>query len=465
MLFNSSEFLVFLAGFLLCYWLVRRWLLARNLLIVGASYLFYCWWDYRFGALLLLTSLVDFFLGNLIADTPARQRRKLLLLVSMLSNLGVLGFFKYFDFFAESFEALLSMLGFKVSRHLLGVTLPVGISFYTFQSMSYTIDVYRGTTPPTRNLLQFLAFVSFFPQLVAGPIERVHHLLPQFNRTLRITGANLERGLWLILWGLFQKVVLADNLSPLADLALDHAEPSLPVLALGAIAFGMQIFCDFAGYTDIARGVAAWLGFDLMLNFNAPYAAPTLREFWGRWHISLSTWFRDYLYIPLGGNQRGAARMNLNLLVTMLLAGLWHGAALNFVLWGLWHGAGLIGYHLWKQHSGGRQLPKPMAWAITMCFVFVGWLFFRIQSTEGMFTAVEALTRFDLPTWWKTFASSLAILALPVVVMQWRQYSQNQDESYQTIPRRWRMALSGLLLLAVIAWWEQTPQTFIYYQF
>jgi alginate O-acetyltransferase complex protein AlgI len=466
MLFNSNEFLVFLFLFLVCYWLVRHSLALRNVLVVVASYVFYCWWDYRFGALLLFTSLMDFLLGRGIAVSPSLRRRKLLLLLSIVCNLTLLAFFKYFDFFAESLEALLASCGFRMSRFVLDVTLPVGISFHTFQSMSYIIDVYRGQIPATRKVVDFLAFVSFFPQLVAGPIERASHLLPQFAQTLRVTPENIERGLWLIIWGMFQKVVLADNLAPLVELAFDHAQPSLPILALGSIAFGLQILCDFAGYSDIARGVAAVLGFNLMINFNAPYAARSLKEFWGRWHISLSTWIRDYLYIPLGGNRCGEWRTGMNLLVVMLLAGLWHGAAVNFVLWGLWHGAGLIGYHVWSRlNSSGRRLPGALSWALTMTFVFGGWVLFRVQSTEGLFNAALSLGRFDLPVWWKTYVLSLTILAVPVVIMQFRQCLLNQADSFCVISRPWRVGLNGLMLLAIAAWWSQEPATFIYFQF
>lgn len=466
MLFNSSEFLVFLAGFLVFYWLVRRWLLARNILIVVASYFFYCWWDYRFGALLLFTTLVDFFVAGLIADSPSVRRRKLFLVVSMVSNLGVLGFFKYYDFFAESFEALLATFGFKVSRFVLNITLPVGISFYTFQSMAYTIDVYRGKVPATRNLIQFLAFVSFFPQLVAGPIERAERLLPQFNRTLHITTENLERGLWLIVWGLFQKVVLADNLAPLADLVFDHAEPSLPVLALGAVAFGLQIFCGFAGYSNVARGVAKLLGFDLMINFNAPYVAQSIQEFWRRWHISLSTWIRDYLYIPLGGNRLGEARTCWNVLLVMLLAGLWHGADLNFILWGLWHGSGLVVSRLWGNFRHGRgPLPAWLGWSLTLWFVFAGWVLFRVHSVDRMLELAHGLTSLALPVWWGTFLLSVVVLAIPVVVMHLWQLRTRQAEAFPTLSRFSRAALQAFMLLALLAWWKKEASPFIYFQF
>jgi len=347
MLFNSGVFLKFFAGFLLLYWLVRNHLRARNILIVVASYLFYGWWDYRFLGLILFSSLLDYFVGLGIARQNDARRRKLWLTASIAANLGILGFFKYFDFFVTSFGTLLQKIGVPFQTSTLGIILPVGISFYTFQAMSYTIDVYRGNIPACRNVINFLAFVSFFPQLVAGPIERASHLLPQFERTLSITRPMLEEGIWLIIWGMFKKVVIADNLDALVRMAFQNPSYSGPVVVLGTIAFGFQIYCDFSGYSDIARGTARVLGFDIMVNFNLPYFASNIREFWQRWHISLSTWLRDYLYISLGGNRRGEIRTYVNLFLTMLLGGLWHGAAWNFVLWGAWHGAGLVVYRAW----------------------------------------------------------------------------------------------------------------------
>ncbi len=466
MLFNSDAFLAFFLIFLVLYWLVRASLAARNGLILIASYVFYCWWDYRFGALLLFTSLADYAFARLIGSHRCARWRKFLLCLSLMSNLGVLGFFKYFGFFAESFQNLLGVFGLPVARHLFEITLPVGVSFYTFQSMGYVIDVYRGTIPPERKLIPFLAFVAFFPQLVAGPIERASHLLPQFARTLRITAANVEHGVWLICWGMFQKVVLADNLAPLTELALDRAAASAPVLLLGAVAFGLQILCDFGGYSDLARGLAMLLGFELMINFNAPYVATSLPDFWQRWHISLSTWFRDYLYIPLGGNRGQRPRPSLNLLVVMLLAGLWHGAAINFVLWGLWHGIGLVVGHGWRRwRTDGRTLPKWFAWLLTMLFVFAGWTLFRIQSPDRLWEVAANLTNLTLPAWWKTYLLSLTILALPVILLHYGAQTRRHADSFLFLPRWLRMALQAVMLLAIGAWWKPEAASFIYFQF
>ncbi|MBK8001972.1 MAG: MBOAT family protein, partial [Verrucomicrobia bacterium] len=403
MLFNSGIFLQFFAAFLLLYWLVRGSMAQRNWLILVASYLFYGWWapttnaaaedstnaivtviwHCRFLALLVATSLFDFFIAKKIDASDSPRHRKLLIAASMTANLSVLGYFKYADFLLQSATDALNALGLSIAPRTLGLVLPVGISFYTFQSMSYTIDVYRRELRATHSLKNFLAFVSFFPQLVAGPIERAKHLLPQFECTRTITLPMVQEGIWLMIWGMFKKVVLADNFAPLAEMVFGDKSFSAATVLLGTLAFGLQIYCDFSGYSDIARGTARVLGFDIMWNFHLPYSATSLREFWQRWHISLSTWLRDYLYVPLGGNRHGTTRTYINLTLTMLLGGLWHGAAWNFVLWGLWHGLGLA---VTRSALANFRLPRPLAWLATMAFVFYGWLMFRAIS----FTQIAA---------------------------------------------------------------------------
>lgn len=467
MLFNSNIFFAFFSCFIGLYWLVRQSLMARNILIITASYIFYCWWDYRFGILLLFTSLADFTFALLIENQSAIFRRKALVAASVCINLGVLGFFKYFGFFSESLQALLNQL-FHIEAHwnLLKIILPVGISFYTFQSMSYVIDVYRGKLSAARNPIQFLAFVSFFPQLVAGPIERATHMLPQYSRRLELTAENLEHGIWLIIWGLFQKVVVADNLAPLTELAYDHDAPSLPILLLGTTAFAFQIYCDFAGYSDIARGLAKLLGFELMINFNLPYLARSLRDFWQRWHISLSTWIRDYLYIPLGGSHQGESRTRANLLIAMLLAGLWHGAAANYLLWGIWHGFGLVVNRTWERLRPARcALPNALAWGLTMIFVWVGWFFFRSRSIEQIVDIARSAGDFTLPMWWLTYVKSLVILIAPVVAMQIWQARRQETESFRLFQKPVRILVQGVLLLGINMWFGQKVQPFIYFQF
>jgi D-alanyl-lipoteichoic acid acyltransferase DltB (MBOAT superfamily) len=391
----------------------------------------------------------------------------------------------------------MNVLGIPVRSYTLGIILPVGISFYTFQAMGYTIDVYRGHVPACRNIVNFLAYVSFFPQLVAGPIERASHLIPQFERTLRITRPMLEEGLWLMLWGMFKKVVIADNLEPLVSMVYGNTTYSGPAVLMATTAFALQIYCDFSGYSDIARGTARVLGFDIMVNFNIPYAATSITEFWRRWHISLSTWLRDYLYISLGGNRRGRSRTYLNLLITMVLGGLWHGASWNFVLWGFWQGAGLMVHRAFGSGpnpgvaASAGELPKlddkagklletkvpvrhrVLAWIATMLFVLYGWLLFRAQGlkVDGMsaLDQIMAMTRslgdFSIPAWTANYLIHLATFAMPLVLMEiWQLKSQDLLVPLG-LKRRTLALLEGALLLAIILFWEKNKVPFIYFQF
>jgi len=489
MLFNSVVFLKFFAAFLLLYWLARNNLRARNLLIVAASFLFYAWWspaggskDFpdglagsllaalwqcRFLGLLLVTALVDYSVGLGLQRLQTTRARRSLIALSIATNLAILGFFKYCDFFITSAATALHHLGLSTDLKTLGLVLPVGISFYTFQSMSYAIDVYRRELPATRSLVNFLAYVSFFPQLVAGPIERARHLLPQFEQTRIITRGMLEEGVWLILWGLFKKVALADNFAPLVDIAYGQKEFTAPVVILGTVAFALQIYCDFSGYSDIARGTARVLGFDIMWNFNLPYFATSVREFWRRWHISLSTWLRDYLYVSLGGNRRGAARTYFNLAVTMLLGGLWHGAAWHFVLFGAWHGLGLV---------VNRALPTPKAgqpslftqaarWVVTMVFVLYGWLLFRAESWQQVSAMSGALTRWSFAPWLGSFAMNLAVFVAPLILMEIAQARSRNLLVALRLPAGARGFLQGALLVGVLLFWQKEKVPFIYFQF
>jgi len=461
MLFNSGIFLQFFAAFLLLYWLARHHLRARNILIVIASYLFYGWWDYRFLALLIFSSVLDYFVGLGIARQTDPRRRKLWLACSVVANLTILGFFKYFDFFILSFAAVMKQLHIHVSPHTLGIILPVGISFYTFQAMSYTIDVYRNEMPPTRNLINFLAYVSFFPQLVAGPIERASHLLPQFDRTLSITRPMLEEGIWLMLWGMFKKVFIADNLDPLVAMVYGSGSYSAPAVVLATVAFAFQIYCDFSGYSDIARGTARILGFDIMFNFNLPYAAASVREFWRRWHISLSTWLRDYLYVSLGGNRAGKARTYINIWITMVLGGLWHGAAWNFVLWGMWHAVGLVT----NRALGEKVRQSFISWLATICFVLYGWLLFRARSLEEIVAMTRSFANFSAPAWINSYLLNLTVFTLPLAIVEFWQF-KSRNLLVPLSLRPWtRAALQGVLLVGIILYWERNPAPFIYFQF
>jgi len=444
MLFNSGAFIQFFAAFLLLYYAARNRLAARNLLIVFASYLFYGWWDYRFLSLLLISSLLDFFVGIGLERQTRRSKRKLLVSLSIAGNLTILGFFKYYNFFAESMMALLTQAGVPFRLDTLQIVLPVGISFYTFQTMGYTIDVYRGEMKATRNLIHFMAYVSFFPQLVAGPIERAKHLLPQFK-----------------------KVVLADNLAPLVEMVYDQPQPDGSTVLLATLAFGIQIYCDFSGYSDIARGVARLLGFDLMLNFNLPYGAGNIREFWRRWHISLSTWLRDYLYVSLGGNRRGAARTCVNVLIVMMLGGLWHGAAWNFVAWGLWHGLGLMIHRLCSRQpdTASSRIRRGTGWVVTMLFVSYGWLLFRAGSWEQIVTLTRALTEWRLPLWFGSYCFNFALFTLPLIAVQLWQGRANDLLAPLRAPRWAGTLMQGTMLVSILVFWEKEKVPFIYFQF
>lgn len=465
MLFHSNDFLHFLVFFVLAYFLVQWSRLSRNAVIVLGSYVFYGWWDYRFVGLLFLTSVVDYSCGLALGRYASDAVRKLLVAASVLINLGLPATFKYLDFFRESLASQLALFGLDLDWAPLGFVLPVGISFYTFQSLSYVVDVYRRVVPVTRNLVAYLAYVSFFPQLVAGPIERATRLLPQFNQRLSIDPGKVDRGIWLVLWGLFKKVVLADNFAPLADMAFAQEAPGAPLVVLGTIAFAFQIYCDFSAYSDIARGLANLLGFELMLNFNLPYSATSVRDFWRRWHISLSTWLRDYVYVPLGGNRRGAPRIYLNLGVTMLLAGLWHGAALNFVLWGGWHGLGLIVNRAWTAWGRSRRLPAWGAWSLTTIFVLYGWLLFRAGSVDQIWQLTTGLARWSATPWLGPFLVNLSVLSLPLALMQVWQARSGDLLVALKLPWWAKAMLEGLLLLAIVAYWEPDAAPFIYFQF
>jgi alginate O-acetyltransferase complex protein AlgI len=345
MFFNSVAFLGFFLVFFQLYWLINNNFSVkyRNLFVLLASYFFYGCWDWRFLILLFISSTVDFLLGKKIEQAEKIGKKKMFLWFSLVFSLGILGFFKYFNFFVSSLQELFLLFHFPVNTYTLNILLPVGVSFYTFQSLSYTIDVYRGKLKPEKKFISFLTFVSFFPQLVAGPIERASHMLKQFNEKKQFDYNACLGGLRLILWGLFKKVVIADNLAQIVnDIFNPICDFSGGITILGGILFAFQIYGDFSGYSDMAIGLSKMIGFDLMRNFISPYFSSSMTEFWRHWHISLSTWFRDYVYISLGGNEKGNLRTKLNLLITFVLSGLWHGAKSTFLIWGFVHGVILV---------------------------------------------------------------------------------------------------------------------------
>ena len=382
MVFNSAAFAVFLFIFFNVYWYVNNHHSPRfrNAITLVASYLFYGWWDWRFLGLIFISSLGDYLLGVKIEQKEKRAEKRVFLILSLLINLGILGLFKYFNFFIDSLSDLLTTLSLGAAIPSLSIILPVGISFYTFQTLSYTIDIYRGKLKPTRDPIQFFTFVAFFPQLVAGPIERAKNLLPQFEATKKFDYAKTISGLRLILWGLFKKIVIADNLGPIADniFGAEVVLSSLSVL-IGSMAFAFQIYCDFSGYSDIAIGISKMLGYDLMRNFKTPYFATSLTNFWHRWHISLSTWFRDYVYIPLGGGRQSKSRTSLNIIATFLLSGLWHGANSTFIIWGGLHGALLVLEKRVKVHVN-KMVAIPLVFLITS----VLWIPFRAEDLRHL---------------------------------------------------------------------------------
>jgi len=470
LLFNSLEFAAFLAVVLALYGLLPH--RAQNRLLLVASYAFYAAWDWRFLGLIATSTLVDYAVALGISRSRDARRRRALLVLSVATNLGILGYFKYAGFFSEALGDLLAALGLSVPRLALDVVLPVGISFYTFQSLSYTVDVYRGEVEPTRDPLDFALYVAFFPQLVAGPIERGRRLLPQVLRPRRVTRGALASGAWLILWGTYKKVVVADNLAAVVDAV--YAPGSDPVGAevlAATYAFAFQIYCDFSGYTDVARGVARLMGFELMKNFDLPYLATSPADLWRRWHISLSTWLRDYLYVPLGGNRGGVGRTYRNLLLTMLLGGLWHGAAWTFVAWGAFHGAALCAHRALR---GRLERVAPASargraawWALRVVATFhltcFSWLLFRAASLGdvGRLLASPWGEAGRVGDW----LLPGAVLVGPLLAMWAWQARRRDPEVVLGAPFAVRVLVYAGLGLGIILLGEDGGAPFIYFQF
>lgn len=392
MLFNSIDFAIFLPIVFILYWFVtNKSLKLQNLLIVVASYVFYGWWDWRFLSLIVFSTIVDYTVGRQLRNEENQLKRKILLWTSILVNLGFLGFFKYYNFFLDNFVTAFSFFGQEIQANSLNIILPVGISFYTFQTLSYTIDVYKRKLEPTNDFIAFSAFVSFFPQLVAGPIERATHLLPQFYKKRTFDYSKSVDGMRQILWGLFKKVVIADNCAEYANQIFNNsAEMNGSSLVLGALFFTFQIYGDFSGYSDIAIGTSRLFGFDLMRNFNFPYFSRDIAEFWRRWHISLSTWFRDYLYIPLGGSRGGTWMKVRNTFIIFIVSGFWHGANWTFIVWGALNAIYFLPLLLTNNNRNnletvaqGKLLPsiKELSFIfLTFGLTVFAWIFFRAEN-------------------------------------------------------------------------------------
>jgi D-alanyl-lipoteichoic acid acyltransferase DltB (MBOAT superfamily) len=482
MLFHTWVFFAFFLIVYPVYLLVRRNNQLMNLWLMLASYTFYGWWNPWYLLLLFGTSAIDYLMVLLMERS--RRTRTFWLVISLVSNFGFLGYFKYSGFITENLNtflahlglgnllpdpvtypnAMLALLGVPEDRFFTQVILPIGISFHTFQSMSYTIDAYNGVIQTERSFVRFLTFVSFFPQLVAGPIERAHNLLPQLQRTPTITRQDLCDGLSLFLGGFFKKVALADYLALYVDPV--YGNPSLyqsPALILATLAFGWQIYFDFSGYTDMARGIALAMGFRMMLNFNNPYTATSLGDFWNRWHISLSTWFKDYLYFPLGGSRRGKARTYFNMFVTMIVSGIWHGAAWTFVVWGGLHALGRCLTRELEQTEIYRQrIPRPVKQLAVFTFVMFTWIFFRAQSLSDAWTIIRRI----FTTGWAdpSFPALMAVLVLAVWIYQ-LLYTSRSVLRWLVDAQPVRVGLAALMIvyLAIVA--QPSTKQFIYFQF
>lgn len=482
MLFNSIDFAIFLPIVFILYWFVTdKSLKVQNLLIVIASYLFYGWWDWRFLSLILFSSLVDYLIGLGLLNQNNQTKRKIYLLTSIIINLGFLGFFKYYNFFLDNFVSAFSFFGMELRADSLNIILPVGISFYTFQTLSYSIDIYKRKLEPTKDFIAFMAFVSFFPQLVAGPIERATHLLPQFYKKRNFDYTKAVDGMRQILWGLFKKIVIADNCAEHANLIFNNsADYSGSTLVLGALFFTFQIYCDFSGYSDIAIGTSRLFGFDLMRNFNFPYFSRDIAEFWRNWHISLSTWFRDYVYIPLGGSRVGDLLKVRNVFIIFILSGFWHGANWTFIAWGTLNALYFLPILLTKNNRNnletvahGKILPsikETFQILLTFGLTVFAWIFFRANNIEHAINYISSIfstSFFSIPNFPEIEKAILTIILLIIFIMiEWLgregQYAiSNFGANWK---RHWRYAFYYAIIIAIFIFGAKEQQ-FIYFQF
>lgn len=489
MLFNSFDFAVFFPLFFILYWMVYRRKQLRNTYLLLSSYVFYAWWDWRFLFLIIFSSVVDFVIGRLIYRETNQKKRKGFLVISLLTNLGLLAYFKYANFFIDSFISSFNFFGGSLDSFSLEIILPVGISFYTFQTLSYTIDIYRGRMEPVRSPLSFFTFVAFFPQLVAGPIERASHLLPQFEKLYTFNYDRIKSGFLLIAFGLFKKMVIADRVAILVNQVYnDPTAYNGFELIIATVFFAFQIYCDFSGYSDIAIGISRTLGFDLMKNFDSPYFSKSITEFWRRWHISLSTWFRDYVYIPLGGSRKGEYRTYANLFIVFVVSGLWHGAAITFILWGAVHGVFIVLEKMFTK-TRERVFSKLGLWnnslisylifaPITFSIVCFGWIFFRANSFEDAIRIIECSTLlntqivqtgriYELGLSKPEFLAALVFVVLLLVFELFqKKYKPVRLLGKQFIVFRWMCYLVIVFTLIIFGvYGGDTPKEFIYFQF
>ncbi|MCF6319615.1 MAG: MBOAT family protein [Proteobacteria bacterium] len=484
MFFNSIDFAIFLPIVFILYWfVVNNSIKLQNTLIVVSSYIFYGWWDWRFLALILFSTIIDYSVGIALSKQKRPERRKLLLWISILVNLGFLGFFKYFNFFIDNFVAAFSFMGVQVSSNSLDIILPVGISFYTFQTLSYTIDVYRKKMEPTRDFVSFCAFVSFFPQLVAGPIERATNLLPQFYTKRTFHYPSAVNGMRQILWGLMKKILIADNCAIYANLIFNNsADYSGSVLVLGAVFFTFQIYCDFSGYSDIAIGTSKLFGFNLKRNFAFPYFSRDIAEFWRRWHISLSTWFRDYVYIPLGGSRGSMANKIRNVFIIFLVSGFWHGANWTFIVWGALNALYFIPLLLSNRNRNNLEVVAHgkyfagfndvLHMLLTFMMVVFAWIFFRAENIGHALSYISEIfssSLFSVPifTDMKKAVLTLVFIVLFMAV-EWlarnKQFALDNLQNHLIKPIRWLVYLFIILTTYFFGNFSESIE-FIYFQF
>jgi len=481
MFFNSLDFAIFLPIVFLLYWFVaQKNLKLQNALIVVASYVFYGWWDWIFLSLILFSTIVDYAVGQKLRTEEKEFKRKVFLWISIIVNLGFLGFFKYYNFFLENFVSAFSLFGMEIKSNTLNIILPVGISFYTFQTLSYTIDVYRKKLEPTKDFIAFSAFVCFFPQLVAGPIERATNLLPQFYRKRTFEYHKAVDGMRQILWGLFKKVVIADNCAEFANQIFNNsADMNGSTLVLGAIFFTFQIYCDFSGYSDIAIGTSRLFGFDLKQNFAFPYFSRDIAEFWRRWHISLSTWFRDYLYIPLGGSRGGTIMKIRNTFAIFLVSGFWHGANWTFICWGALNALYFIPLLLSNNNRNnlnvvaeGKILPslrELIAMLSTFSLTVFAWIFFRAENITHAFSYIAGVfssSILSMPEF-NGMDNALIILCLIAgfLVIEW--LGRNDKFALEKVLTNIKLirVLIYIILITSLFLFATKPQDFIYFQF
>ncbi len=480
MLFNSFEFLVFLPIVFLLYWFVFRGRWWQNLLVVVASYVFYGWWDWRFLLLIALTSFCSYSSGLLLERFEGQRcRQQLVSAANIVLNLCVLGIFKYYNFFVENLDVLSGMMGFHLDWVTMNVVLPVGISFYTFQALSYTIDVYQKKLRATHDIIEFFAYISFFPQLVAGPIERATNLLPQFQRERHFDYVKAVDGMRQMLWGFLKKLVVADNCAAVVNEYWEHYQdlPGVSLFLLGVL-FTFQIYCDFSGYSDIAIGCARLFGFSLMRNFNFPYFSRSIPEFWRRWHISLTTWFRDYIYFPLGGSRCGKWKTIRNVYIVWGVSGLWHGANWTFVCWGLFHATLLAVYNMMDINTKykdvvayGRSIPsvkETLQMALTFFLAVMGWIIFRAETMTQAADYLKSMFTnkfFDLTL---LHGEKYCCFGLLLLFVEWIQRDKQHALQFPCVwPFNHRVVRWGIYytILFIIAKFAGSSQTFIYFQF